>query len=171
MKGVAFSMEIANIFSQDWGAAGRVVIMSILCYIFLIIVLRISGKRTLTKLNAFDLVVTVTLGSTLSSAIISKDVGLIDAFTALSMLVLLQFIITWLSVRFEWFDSIVKSDHKVLFYKGEFMSHAMKKERVTKEEILAAIRQKGFLDEEEIACVVLESSGRLSVITSSKIES
>jgi hypothetical protein len=66
----------------------------------LIAVLRWSGKRTLAKMNAFDLIVTVTLGSTLATILLSRDVALLEGLTALVLLVVLQLAASWLSVRF-----------------------------------------------------------------------
>jgi uncharacterized membrane protein YcaP (DUF421 family) len=84
---------------DSWSGLGRVVLVGTLAYAALVLVLRISGKRTLTKLNAFDLVVTVALGSTLATVLLSKSVALVEGVLAMVLLVLLQYAITWLSVR------------------------------------------------------------------------
>ncbi|MFN2441460.1 MAG: DUF421 domain-containing protein, partial [Thermoanaerobaculia bacterium] len=65
-------------FFDDIQGLIRVFVISILAYVALVLFLRVSGKRTLTKLNAFDLVVTVALGSTLATIILSKDVALAE---------------------------------------------------------------------------------------------
>jgi uncharacterized membrane protein YcaP (DUF421 family) len=75
----------------------RVVIVGTLAYLSL--VLSVSGKRTLSKMNAFDLVVTVAIGSTLAMVLLSKDVTLADGVVAFTLLIGLQYVITWLSVR------------------------------------------------------------------------
>ena len=66
----------------------------------LLLLLRVSGKRTLTRMNAFDLVVTVALGSTLATVLLTKSVALADGLVAFAVLILLQYGLTWLSVRF-----------------------------------------------------------------------
>ena len=83
----------------------RVVIVGTLAYAALVALLRISGKRTRTKLNAFDLVVTIALGSTLATVLLSNQVSLAEGITALALLIALQFVITWLSVRSPRFSS------------------------------------------------------------------
>jgi uncharacterized membrane protein YcaP (DUF421 family) len=127
----------------------------------LVVLLRVSGKRTLSKLNAFDLVVTVALGSTLSSALLQQSVSIAGAALAFALLIGLQFIITWLSVRSAWFDQFVKSQPTVLFYEGRFLDAALKKERVTREELLSALRTQGISRIEEVSAVVIESNAEL----------
>ena len=115
-------------------------------------------------MSAFDFVVTVALGSTLATILLNKDVTLADGLLALSLLVMLQFVITWLSVRFPRFQSFVKSEPTLLFYQGDFLWKAMKLERFTKEELIAAMRQTGRTYLNEVQAIVLESDGSLSVI-------
>jgi uncharacterized membrane protein YcaP (DUF421 family) len=66
---------VAGTFFDSWDWLLRTLIIVVLAYGTLIALLRLAGKRTLTKLNAFDLVVTVALGSTLATALLSKDVA------------------------------------------------------------------------------------------------
>ena len=94
---------------DSWAELGRVPLVGTLAYVALVAILRISGKRTLTKLNVFDLVVTVALGSTLATVLLSKSVALAEGVLAMVLLVFLQFLITWLSVRSPGFRDLVKS--------------------------------------------------------------
>ena len=66
---------------DSWAGVGRTIVVGILAYIALVSLLRVSGKRTLSKMNAFDLVVTVALGSTLATILLSKDVALAEDVT------------------------------------------------------------------------------------------
>lgn len=81
-----------------------------MAYAALVIFLRFSGKRTLSKMNAFDLVVTVALGSTLATILLSKDVAPAEGLLALLLLISLQFTVAWLSVRFPTIQQLVKSE-------------------------------------------------------------
>ena len=81
-------------FINDWFGLVRVFIVGLLAYIAVILWLRVAGKRTLSKWNAFDFIVTIALGSTLASVIISRDVPLMEGVSALGLLVGLQFVIT-----------------------------------------------------------------------------
>ncbi len=79
---------------DTWAGLGRILLVGPLAYGALMVLLRVSGKRTLTKLNAFDLVITVALGSTLATIVLSKDVALAEGVLALGLLAGLQFAIT-----------------------------------------------------------------------------
>ena len=149
---------------DSWTGLGRVVLVGALAYVVLVLLLRISGKRTLTKLNAFDLVVTVALGSTLATVLLSKTVALAEGALALGLLILLQYAIAWLSVRSPGFQAMIKAEPTLLLCRGRFLAVAMRAERITRDEILAAVRASGAADVGKVAAVVLETDGSLSVI-------
>lgn len=87
------------IFFDGWTGLFRVVIVGTCAYVALLLILRVSGKRTLAKLSAFDFVVTIALGSSLSTLLLSEDVALAEGVTAMGLLVVLQFAVAWLIAR------------------------------------------------------------------------
>ena len=143
---------------------GHVLIVGILTYLALIVVLRLSGKRTLSKWNAFDFVVTIALGSVLASALMSSSVSLLQSIVALCVLVLLQFAITFTSVRSPFMRRLIKAEPALLLEAGTYRHDIMRRERVVEAEIRAAIREQGHADIEAITAVVLETDGSFSVI-------
>ena len=149
---------------DGWTGLGRVLLVGTLAYVALVLILRISGKRTLAKLNAFDFVVTVALGSTLATVLLSKDVALAEGVLALGLLVVLQYAIAWLAVRSDRFRGFVKSEPTLLMRDGRYLDGAMRRERITREEVLAAIRSAGGADPQDAAAVVLETDGSISVL-------
>jgi uncharacterized membrane protein YcaP (DUF421 family) len=153
-----------DVFLQSADVLGRSLILVVGSYVGLIFILRLSGKRTLSKMNAFDLVVTVALGSTLATISLSKDTALILGLLVLVMLILLQYVVAWLSVRSERFQQLVKATPQLLFHEGEFLEPALRSERVSREEIFAAIRAQGVADLRHVAAVVLETDGTFSVL-------
>lgn len=149
---------------DSWGGLGRVLLVGALAYVALVVILRVSGKRTLTKLNAFDLVVTVALGSTLATVLLSKDVALAEGVLAMVLLVFMQFAITWLSVRSPRFQNFVKSEPTLILRQGHFLDGALRAQRMTREEVLAALRAEGVADAAQVAAVILETDGSVAVI-------
>ncbi|MEL6855179.1 MAG: YetF domain-containing protein [Cyanobacteria bacterium J06607_13] len=139
-------------------------IVGTLAYFGVIVWLRISGKRTLSKWNAFDFIVTIALGSILASATLSTSTSFLQTMTAVGLLVGLQFLITWVSVRTSVVQNLVKSEPTLLLFKGEFIDKALKSERVAKGEVLAAIRLSSHSSIESIDAVILETEGSFSVI-------
>ncbi|BBI49378.1 hypothetical protein HORIV_17990 [Vreelandella olivaria] len=115
-------------------------------------------------MNAFDLIVTVALGSTLATVLLSKDVALAEGAVAMALLISLQFIITWFSVRTAWVRRLVTGEPLMLLYRGEFITTSMQKARVTQDEVQSAIRGSGIADVMAVEAVVLETDGSMSVI-------
>ncbi|MBR0652097.1 DUF421 domain-containing protein [Roseomonas terrae] len=151
-------------FFDSWFGLLRVVVVGTLAYAALVMLLRVSGKRTLAKLNAFDLIVTVALGSTLATVLLSKSVALVEGLAAFSLLAGLQYLVAWLSVRSSWFSDLVKSEPTLLLHRGRFLEGAMRAQRVTRAEVLAALRGQGAVETAQVAAVILETDGSLSVI-------
>lgn len=151
-------------FYSSWYGIARILVVGVCGYASLILLLQISGKRTLSKMSAFDLVVTVALGSTLSSLILSKDTPLAEGVAAFALLIALQFLITWASVRSRAVRRLVKSEPTLLYFKDGFIESAMERERVTEEEIHAAARSSGCGSMREVEAVVLETDGSFSIV-------
>jgi len=153
-------------FFDTWLGLARAAITGVTAYVGLIILLRLTGKRTLSKMNAFDLVVTVALGSILATVLLSKDVPIMEGLTGFGVLALLQLIVTWLSVRFASIRRLVRSEPALLYYRGELRHHTLRAERVTESEVRQAVRTSGRGGLEQVEAVVLESDGTLSVVAS-----
>ncbi len=149
---------------DDWTGLARVLVIGPAAYLVLVLLLRASGKRTLTKLNMFDFVVTVALGSTLASVILTKSVGLVQGIAAFAVLIGLQYAITWLAVRWPAFEGIIKAEPTLLLHDGVFLDRALRTQRVTRAEVEAALRAQGKGEAVGIAAVVLETDGTLTVI-------
>ena len=107
---------------------------------------------------------TFTIGSTLATTITSDNVTVAEGLTALAVIIFVQYVIAWLEVRFPWFQKIIKANPSVLFYEGEFCDQTMRRERITKVEVLAAMRYNGLSDPSQARLVLMETDGQLSVI-------
>jgi uncharacterized membrane protein YcaP (DUF421 family) len=151
-------------FFDTWFELGRVVVIGACAYAALVALLRVSGKRTLSKMNAFDLVVTVALGSTLATVLLSKDVALAEGVLAFGVLILLQFMVACLSVRSAAVNRLIKSEPALLLHQGQLLRGVMAAERVNEEEIRAAARAQGIGTLEDVAAVVLETDGSFTVL-------
>lgn len=153
-----------KIFFDCWESVLRTIVIGVAAYAGLIFMLRAVGSRTLSQLNAFDFIVTVALGSTLATVILSKDVALVDGILALALLIGLQLLISKLSTRLKAIRNIVKTEPFLLVYKGNFLMDALHEHRITTDEILQVIRSKGLASMDEVDAIVLETNGNFSVI-------
>ena len=153
---------------ESWSSLGRVALTGIIAYAVLVLFLRLVGKRALSKLNAFDLVVTVALGSTLASLLLSRETALADGLLALGLLLALQYSVAWLAFRSRRFRTWVKNEPAMLFYRGDFLDSALRSERITRDEVLAAVRAQGIEDLEDLRAVVLETDGTIAVVRAAR---
>lgn len=151
-------------FYDGWSGLVRVVVVGTCAYLALIALLRISGKRTLAKLNAFDFIVTVAIGSTLATVLLSSDVALAEGVTAFAILVVLQYVVAAASARSDRLERLVKSE-PTLVYRDGFLHAAMRRERVTADELKQAARGQRHPDLAAVRAIVLETDGTLSVLS------
>ncbi|MFO0792073.1 MAG: DUF421 domain-containing protein [Pirellulales bacterium] len=138
------------------------ILRPILVYAFLVIGLRLAGKRELAQLNPFDLVVLLTLSNTVQNAIIGDDNsvtgGLIGATTLLA--------VNYLVVRFLYvhprLDNLVEGRPDVLIEHGRLNHESLKRVLLTKEELAAAAHRQGFASLHEVDRAILETGGAIS---------
>jgi uncharacterized membrane protein YcaP (DUF421 family) len=158
------------IFFNGWAGPVRTLVIGVFGYALLILFLRISGNRTLSKMNAFDFLVTVALGSTLASLLLSKEVSLLQGGVAFALLIGLQFAVTWTSVRWPWLHGAVTGEPVLLVRDGRLLTQAMRRARVTESEVRACAREAGLMELHSIAALVLETDGSFNVIRRSAPE-
>ncbi|GAA1761663.1 DUF421 domain-containing protein [Nonomuraea bangladeshensis] len=156
---------------DSWGGIIRVVIAAMTAYAFLVTVLRVSGKRTLSKMNAFDLVITIALGSILATIVLSADVALAEGALALVLLAALQFAVAWLAARSARVRRLIKSAPTLLLRDGRLLEQPMREQRVTASEVRQAVRSTGSGAMEDISAVILETDGTFSVIAHNRLGS
>ena len=147
-----------------WDAIARIAIIGVCAYVGLIAMLRVSGKRTLSKMNAFDFVVTIALGSTLATILLDRSTPLIEGLFALGLLIALQLVVTFLSVRSQTFQKLIKAEPTALVIDGRRDEDAMRRRRITVAELQAALRESGLTDISQAASIHLETDGTLSVV-------
>lgn len=148
---------------DSWESVLRIVVHGSLGYVALVFMLRVSGKRTLSKMNAFDFVVTIALGSVFATLLISTSVPLVEGLVAIALLIALQWIASSLYVRSERFESIVKGTPELVFWRGVYLDDVLRRVRVTHEEVQAAMRNSDVTSDRS-AAAILETDGSLTVI-------
>jgi len=139
------------------------ILRPVMVYVFLVVVLRIFGKRELAQLNPFDLVVLLSLSNTVQNAIIGNDNsltgGLIGAFALLGM----NYLVVRFLFRHRRLDQIVEGSPAVLVDKGKVMKKALARELMTRAELMTVLHRQGFSGLEEVERCVLEPGGTFFV--------
>jgi uncharacterized membrane protein YcaP (DUF421 family) len=166
----AVEQQQVHIFFDTWAKLGRSAVLAVLTYLALVFLLRFSGKRTLSKMNVYDFVFVVALGSVLASTILTQDITLSDGILALVCLMSLQYLLSSLSIKSHRVDSIVNGVPTLVFHNDKFLEKAMKDERVSPEELRAAARNRGIRDMTNIDSIILETDGTFSIVQKSKLD-
>ena len=157
-----------EVFFRDWQSIEHVSLTTVAGFITLFLFVRISGKRTLAKLNAFDFVVTIALGSTLSYMMLAL-VPLVEGAIVLFLIIVMQYIFAWSARSSEKMEKLINTVPQPVFYNGEFLEKVMSKEAITKDEIYAAIRNSGIDQMSEVKAVIMELNGNMTVVKKSQV--
>jgi len=138
------------------------ILRPIIVYVFLIVGLRLSGKRELAQLNPFDLIVLLTLSNTVQNAIIGEDNSVTGGIIGAASLLAINYLVVRFLYDHRKIDQIVEGSPDVLIENGKIHEHKLKRELITKEELAAAARKQGFDSLSEVRQCVLEPGGTLS---------
>lgn len=155
---------MVNFFFDGWAPVGRILVVGTLAYTALVVLLRVSGKRTLSRMNSFDFVITVAIGATFGRILTARSIPLLEAVTAFALLIGLQYLVARLQVRSRRFSRALTAEPTLLVHRGRILHDALRRERLTEAELEGAVRKHGLGSLQEAAAVVLEDDGRLSVI-------
>jgi uncharacterized membrane protein YcaP (DUF421 family) len=140
------------------------ILRPIIVYIFLIVGLRLSGKRELAQLNPFDLIVLLTLSNTVQNAIIGDDNSVTGGIIGAASLLAINYLVVRFLYDHRKIDQIVEGSSDILVEDGIVYGHKLKKELITREELAAAARKQGFETLSEVRQCILEPGGTLTFI-------
>ena len=140
---------------------------SVVVYLFILLAFRFTGKRQVGQLTPFDLVLLLIISNVVQNAVIGNDNslggGLIGAVTILA----LNWTVVEISYRFKFFRKVMEGTPTILIHNGKILTENLKRERITLEELQAAIRKSGVVDTEKVRFAVLEENGQISVVPKS----
>ena len=159
-----------SVLFESWAEVGRTALSALLMYPLVVAWVRIFGKRSTSKMNNFDWIVTVAMGSMVGSAIVLRDVAVLEVALGITVLLAWKFISTYAMAHWDWATRLLMARPTLLYYDGGFDETVMHHQRVSKEEVIAAARMQGFRDLSEVGAVVLESNARLSVLSNAPNE-
>lgn len=157
-------MDLLSALFDGWEGIIKVCIAAPLMYSFVIAAIRIIGKRSTSQMNNFDWIVTVAVGSLTASGIILDSVTVSEAFVAIALLLLAQYLLTKGFLASGKLTKIAKAKPALLVRDGQFIDEAMDEERVLQSEVMAALRKKGLISVEEVQWVILEADATFSII-------
>jgi uncharacterized membrane protein YcaP (DUF421 family) len=142
----------------------ELVIRSIVIYIFLIILLRVTGKRQVGQLAPFDLVLLLVLSNAVQNSMNAGDNSLVGGMIAATTLIAINYAVAMLTYRSKRMEAMVEGRPQVLIHNGKLFESVLTDARMTHHELNAALRQAGCLNVEEVHCAMMENNGSISVI-------
>ena len=149
----------------DGGASLYATAVTVLVlYPLMVGLIRVAGKRSVSKMNNFDWIVTVAIGSLVASAIGFEAVTIADAMLAIGLLLGLQWALTRAMTRSSRLTDLLISTPTLLVHEGKVIRAALTAERLTEAELFSAIRASGYSDPADCYAVVLESNAEMTVI-------
>jgi uncharacterized membrane protein YcaP (DUF421 family) len=140
------------------------ILRPVVVYFFLVIGLRLAGKRELAQLNPFDLVVLLTLSNTVQNAIIGEDNSVTGGLIGAATLLLVNFLVVRFLFRHEKLDRLVEGSSTLLIDKGQILERGLAKEVLTRQDLLAAAHKQGFGSLEEVDRATLDPSGMICFV-------
>jgi uncharacterized membrane protein YcaP (DUF421 family) len=138
------------------------ILRPIVVYVFLVVGLRLAGKRELAQLNPFDLIVLLTLSNTVQNAIIGEDNSVTGGLIGAATLLLLNHVVVRYLYNHEKLDHLIEGDPDVLMQDGTINTDRLKKELMTVAELEVAAHKQGFSSLEDIDRAVLDPGGNIA---------
>ena len=142
----------------------ELVIRSAVVYAFLIVLLRITGKRQVGQLAPFDLVLLLVLSNAVQNSMNAGDNSLIGGLIAAVTLIALNYVVAMLTYRSKRIEGLIEGRPQLLIHNGVLIAPALHDARMTHHELNAALRQAGCTCVEEVHYAVLENNGSISVV-------
>jgi uncharacterized membrane protein YcaP (DUF421 family) len=149
---------------DGWASMGRIAFLAVAGYLLLIVALRLAGAQALGKMSAYDLVITIALGSIVATIPLGTGVTLADGVTVIVIYLGLQRLLRrTLKTRPHW-QSVAKNKPRIVVWDGVQLEAEMQVVDVTGSEVLAAVRKAGYGRLDDVQALVLENDGEWSVI-------
>jgi len=143
----------------------RIVFSTFVIYIFIVIAIRLFGKKELAQLSVVDMVFILLISNAVQNAMVGPDSTLSGGLVAASTLFLMNYFFKSLQYRFPKFGKVVQGDATMLIYKGKILESHLKLAKITHEELMEAVREHGVALVKDVDLAILEVDGNISVLS------
>jgi uncharacterized membrane protein YcaP (DUF421 family) len=133
-------------------------------YVFLIIGLRLLGKRELGQMSVYDLVLIVVISNSVQNAMVGSDTTLVGGLVAALVLLVINRLLTWFMIQDPRFGRWISGDPVLIVRDGVLLDQALRREGVSRDEVLAACREHGISRLSDVQMAVLEPDGAISIV-------
>jgi len=141
-----------------------IVVRAVFLYIFVVFVMRVVGRRELSSMTPFDLILLIVVGDALQQGLTQDDYSVTGAVLAIATIATLQVFTSYLSFRSRRARKLLEAQPLVVVEKGKLVDHNLKRERMTQDEVTEEMRQQQIGSLDEVEWGILESNGSISFI-------
>jgi len=145
----------------------RIIFSTLVIYLFIVIAIRLFGKKELAQLSVVDMVFILLISNAVQNAMVGPDSTLSGGLVAATTLFLVNYVLKYLQYRFPKFGKIVEGDATMLIYKGKILQSHLKMAKITEDELLQAVREHGVASVKEVDLAIMEVDGNISVLSNS----
>jgi uncharacterized membrane protein YcaP (DUF421 family) len=142
----------------------NLVFRALVIYLFIYIVIRLMGKKQLSKLSSFDFALILIMSFSIENGIMEGDHSMPAVLIIVGTLVLFNVIINELTYRYHWFEKFILGQPEVVILNGKVHKRILKKVKITEAELFEALREHEVMKTEDVKCAILETDGKISVI-------
>ena len=139
------------------------VLRGAVCYLGLLLLLRLTGKRSFGEMSPFDIVVLILVGGALRSAMVGKDASLLGPFISVATILLVDVLLGWLAARSQRFNHFLEGRHVLLARKGALIPGALHRQNISQSAFERELRSHEVRSVSEVDEAILESNGRITV--------
>lgn len=155
---------LTEILSEDPVRIAFAIFAAGVFYAHIVLLTRISGKRTLAEMTTFDFITNVSIGSILPASIVTRGIAFWTGLAVLSALIGFQYATTWFATRSARFERWVTNPPRLLYCAGQFDEESLRAERITRQQLSSKLREQGYASLMDIDVIVMETSGRIAVL-------
>jgi uncharacterized membrane protein YcaP (DUF421 family) len=141
-----------------------IVLRAVVLYVFIIFVMRVIGRRELSSMTPFDLILLIVLGDAIQQGLTQDDYSVTGALLAVSTMASLQVLTSYLSFRSQKARKVLEGEPIVVVEHGNLVEHNLKRERVTKDEVAEEMRQQQIASLDQVEWAIIEANGSISFI-------
>jgi uncharacterized membrane protein YcaP (DUF421 family) len=143
----------------------RIIFSTLVIYLFIVIAIRLFGKKELAQLSVVDMVFILLISNAVQNAMVGPDSTLSGGLVAASTLFVMNYILKYLQYKFPKFGKAVEGDAIMLIYKGKVIDEHLRKAQITVDELLQAVREHGVPSVTKVDLAILEVDGNISVLS------
>lgn len=155
-----------NVFEASGNSLLAIVLSAVGIYFTVIILTRIAGKRSFSKISSFDFAVTISIGALIATTVLSPSVTLLQGIVGLTSIFILQIISASLR-KFSFYRKTVDNSPLLLMKGSDILEENLKEVKITKADLFSALRQANVLRLSQVKAVVFENTGEISVLHTS----